>query len=425
VELGLTTFAEITDDRTTPGERLRQVVAEGRFADELGLDVYGVGEHHRPDMAASAPEIVLAAIAGATERIKLTSAVTVLSSADPVRVFQSFVTLDLVSGGRAELMAGRGSFTESFPLFGYSLNDYDALFAEKLDLLLALREDGPVTWSGQFRAPLDDVVVHPRPEGPPLPIWIAVGGTPNSVVRAGTLGLPLALAIIGGQPSSFVPLVDLYRQALEYGGQDPATPVAVHSHGYVFDDEAAARASSCRRTGAAFAKIGRERGWPPMSDAQVEGLIGPDGRAVLRHPGDRGGQDRQAPGEHGHRPLRDAHLPRRPRADDAVDRALRQGSGAARQVTARETTQWSRDRTDGPGCPAPAGQALPDHRRPHQAGDLADFLKAAFAGGVDIVQIREKGMPREGRARGARAGPDDGHAAPEHRLRERLGRPGR
>jgi probable LLM family oxidoreductase len=284
VELGLTTFAEITDDRTTPGERLRQVVAEGRFADELGLDVYGVGEHHRPDMAASAPEIVLAAIAGATERIKLTSAVTVVSSADPVRLFQSFVTLDLVSGGRAELMAGRGSFTESFPLFGYSLNDYDALFAEKLDLLLALREDGPVTWSGQFRAPLDDVVVHPRPEGRPLPIWIAVGGTPNSVVRAGTLGLPLALAIIGGQPSSFVPLVDLYRQALEYGGHDPATPVAVHSHGYVFDDEAAARAEFLPAYRRSFAKIGRERGWPPMSDAQVEALIGPDGALFFGTP---------------------------------------------------------------------------------------------------------------------------------------------
>jgi probable LLM family oxidoreductase len=277
VELGLTTFAEITDDRTTPGERLRQVVAEGRFADELGLDVYGVGEHHRPDMAASAPEIVLATIAGVTERIKLSSAVTVLSSADPVRVYQSFVTLDLVSGGRAELMAGRGSFTESFPLFGYSLSDYDALFAEKLDLLLALREDKPVTWSGQFRAPLDGVLVHPRPEGRPLPVWIAVGGTPNSVVRAGTLGLPLALAIIGGQPSSFVPLVDLYRRALEYGGHDPETPLAVHSHGYVFDDEAAARRDflpAYRRT---FATIGRERGWPPMSDAQVEALIGPEG----------------------------------------------------------------------------------------------------------------------------------------------------
>ena len=181
------------------------MVAEAQLADELGLDVYGIGEHHRPDMAASAPEIVLAAIAGQTSSIKLSSAVTVLSSADPVRVFQAFVTLDLVSDGRAELMVGRGSFTESFPLFGYSLGDYDELFAEKLELLLALRDDEEVTWSGRFRAPLEQAVVHPRPERP-LPIWVAVGGTPNSVVRAGTLGLPLALAIIGGQPASFLPL---------------------------------------------------------------------------------------------------------------------------------------------------------------------------------------------------------------------------
>jgi probable LLM family oxidoreductase len=284
MELGLTTFAEINDPSTSPGERLRQVVEEARLADELGLDVYGVGEHHRPDMAVSAPEIVLATIAGVTKRIKLSSAVTVLSSADPVRVYQSFVTLDLLSGGRAELMAGRGSFTESFPLFGYSLNDYDELFAEKLDLLLALRDDEPVTWSGKFRPPLENAMVYPRPEGHPLPIWIAVGGTPNSVVRAGTLGLPMALAIIGGQPAAFAPHVDLYRRALEYGQQDLDTPLAVHSHGYVFDDEQAARAEflpAYRRT---FAKIGRERGWPPMSDAAVEALIAPSGALFFGRP---------------------------------------------------------------------------------------------------------------------------------------------
>jgi probable LLM family oxidoreductase len=284
VELGLTTFAELNEPGIAAGERLRQVVAEARLADELGLDVYGVGEHHRPDMVASAPEIVLAAIAGSTSSIKLSSAVTVLSSADPVRVFQSFVTLDLVSGGRAELMAGRGSFTESFPLFGYSLSDYDELFAEKLDLLLALREDRPVTWSGRFRPPLTEAVVYPRPEDRPLPIWIAVGGTPNSVIRAGTLGLPLALAIIGGQPVSFVPLADLYRRALEYGGHDPATPLAVHSHGYVFEDEAAARAEFLPAYRATFAKIGRERGWPPMSDAAVEALINPEGALFFGTP---------------------------------------------------------------------------------------------------------------------------------------------
>jgi probable LLM family oxidoreductase len=284
VELGLTTFAEINDPGTSPGQRLRQVVEEAKLADQLGLDVYGVGEHHRPDMAASAPEIVLATIAGATEQIHLSSAVTVLSSADPVRTFQNFATLDLISGGRAELMAGRGSFTESFPLFGFSLGDYDALFAEKLDLLLALREEGPITWSGRFRPPLQDAVVYPRPEDRPLPIWIAVGGTPNSVIRAGTLGLPLALAIIGGQPASFLPLAELYRRALTYGGHDPATPLAVHSHGYVFTDEAAARAEFLPAYRATFAKIGRERGWPPMSDAAVEALIAPEGALFFGTP---------------------------------------------------------------------------------------------------------------------------------------------
>jgi probable LLM family oxidoreductase len=284
VELGLTTFAELNEPGVSPGERLRQVVAEARLADELGLDIYGIGEHHRPDMAASAPEIVLATIAGATSTIKLSSAVTVLSSADPVRVYQNYVTLDLVSNGRAELMVGRGSFTESFPLFGYSLGDYDELFEEKLELLLALREDRPVTWSGRFRSALEEAVVHPRPEGRPLPIWVAVGGTPNSVIRAGTLGLPLALAIIGGQLASFVPLADLYRRALEYGGHDPATSLAVHSHGYVFSDEAAARAEFLPAYRATFARIGRERGWPPMSDAAVEALIAPEGALFFGTP---------------------------------------------------------------------------------------------------------------------------------------------
>ena len=284
MELGITTFAEITDPRVSPGERLRQVVAEAKLADELGLEVFGIGEHHRPDMAASAPEIVLATIAGCTKTIKLCSAVIVLSSADPVRVFQSFVTLDLVSSGRAELMVGRGSFTESFPLFGYSLSDYDELFVEKLDLLLKLREDQPVTWRGKFRAPLDNVRVYPRQEGRPLPIWIAVGGTPNSVIRAGTLGLPMALAIIGGRPAGFTPFVELYRKALEYGNQNPGTPLAVHSHGYVFHDERAARAEFLPAYRQTFAKIGRERGWSPMSDAAVEDLIGPQGALFFGQP---------------------------------------------------------------------------------------------------------------------------------------------
>ncbi len=284
MELGLTTFAEVSDPSVSPGERLREVVEEAKLADQLGLDVYGVGEHHRADMAASAPEIVLASIAGATSRIKLSSAVTVLSSADPVRTFQNFVTLDLLSNGRAELMAGRGSFTESFPLFGNSLGDYDALFAEKLDLLLALNAEGPVTWSGQFRPPLENAVVYPRPEGRPLPIWVAVGGTPNSVIRAGTRGLPMALAIIGGQWGAFAPLADLYRRALEYGEHDQTTPLAVHSHGYVATDEATARRDFLPGYRATFAKIGRERGWGPMSDAAVEALIAPEGALFFGHP---------------------------------------------------------------------------------------------------------------------------------------------
>ncbi len=284
MELGLTTFAEITDSSVSAGERLRQVVEEAKLADEVGLEIYAIGEHHRPDMAASAPEIVLAAIAGCTKTIKLSSAVIVLSSADPVRTFQNFVTLDLVSHGRAELMVGRGSFTESFPLFGYSLSDYDELFTEKLDLLLALRDAQPVTWQGKFRPPLEDATIYPLQEVRALPIWIAVGGTPNSVIRAGALGLPMALAIIGGRLSAFTPHVELYRKALEYGEHDPGTPLAVHSHGYVFSDERGARSEflpAYRRT---FAKIGRERGWPPMSDAAVEDLVAPDGALFFGRP---------------------------------------------------------------------------------------------------------------------------------------------
>src|SRR5213078_129087 len=203
MELGVYTFAELTSDEVSPHERLRDLLEEIELADEVGLDVFGVGEHHRPDFAVSSPAVVLAAAAARTRSIRLTSAVTVLSSDDPVRVFQQFATLDLLSGGRAEIMAGRGSFIESFPLFGFDLDDYEELFAEKLDLLLALRDNARVTWSGKHRAPLDDQPVYPRPVQEPLPVWIAVGGTPQSVARAGYLGLPLALAIIGGQPERF------------------------------------------------------------------------------------------------------------------------------------------------------------------------------------------------------------------------------
>src|SRR3712207_2253096 len=211
MELGTYTFAELTPG-DSPAQRMRDLMEEAELADQVGLDVFGVGEHHRPDFAVSAPAVVLAAAAQRTERIRLTSAVSVISSDDPVRVFQQFATLDLLSEGRAEIMAGRGSFIESFPLFGYDLNDYDALFAEKLDLLLEIRRSERVTWSGGLRPPLRSLGVYPRPERE-LPVWIAVGGTPQSVVRAGTLGLPLALAIIGGEPARFAPLVELYREA--------------------------------------------------------------------------------------------------------------------------------------------------------------------------------------------------------------------
>src|SRR5215210_2796732 len=226
MELGVYTFAELTPDPSTgrtvsAGRRLRDLVEEIELADQVGLDVFGVGEHHRPDFAVSAPAVVLAAGAERTSRIRLTSAVSVLSSDDPVRVFQDFATLDLLSGGRAEIMAGRGSFIESFPLFGYDLDDYDELFAEKLDLLLELRENERITWSGRLRPPLKDLGVYPRPLQQPLPVWIAVGGTPQSVVRAGALGLPMALAIIGGQPERFAPYAELHRRAAAEHGHPP------------------------------------------------------------------------------------------------------------------------------------------------------------------------------------------------------------
>ena len=239
MQLGLYTFASVAADTVTgqvisPEKRLQNLIEEAELADQAGLDVFGVGEHHRPDFAISTPAVVLAAIAARTKNIRLTSAVTVLSSDDPVRVFQEFSTVDLISHGRAEIMAGRGSFIESYPVFGFDLNDYDRLFAEKLQLLLKLRTDNPVTWSGTMRAPLDNVGIWPRPVQNPLPVWIAVGGTPQSVIRAGTLGLPLALAIIGGEPERFAPLVDLYRQAGAQAGHAPETlKVAINSHGFI------------------------------------------------------------------------------------------------------------------------------------------------------------------------------------------------
>jgi probable LLM family oxidoreductase len=236
----------------------------------VGLDVFGVGEHHREDLIVSSPAVVLAAIAARTERLRLTSAVSVLSSDDPVRVFQDFATLDLLSGGRAEIMAGRGSFTESFPLFGYNLDDYDDLFDEKLRLLLRLREDEHVRWSGRFRPALDGEGVYPRPLQQPLPVWVAVGGAPESAFRAGTLGLPMALAIIGGIPERFAPFVQLYRDAARDAGHDPTPPVSINSHGYIAATEQEALDDSWPYAASMMNRIGRERGWQPMQREQYD-----------------------------------------------------------------------------------------------------------------------------------------------------------
>jgi len=253
-------------------------------ADRFGLDVFGLGEHHRPDYAVSSPAVALAAVAARTSRIKLTSAVTVLSSDDPVRVYQQFATLDLISKGRAEIMVGRGSFIESFPLFGQSLDDYDALFAEKLDLLLKIRAETRVTWNGAHRPALSGQGVYPRARAD-LPIWIAVGGTPQSVARAGMLGLPLALAIIGGDPARFTPFADLYREAGRRSGHAAdALKLGVNGHGFVADTKEAAIDAFYPSYAEAMSRIGRERGWPPMSRAQFDAGVGDNGHLVIGTP---------------------------------------------------------------------------------------------------------------------------------------------
>jgi probable LLM family oxidoreductase len=291
MELGVYTFAEMSPDpktgrRIDPAQRFRNLMEEVELADQVGLDVFGIGEHHRQDFAVSAPAVALAAAAARTKNIRLTSAVTVLSSDDPVRVFEEFSTLDLISDGRAEIMAGRGSFIESFPLFGYDLKDYDSLFADKLDLLLKIRAGEKVTWSGKHRAPLNGLGIYPRPVQHPLPVWIAVGGTPESVVRAGTLGLPLALAIIGGEPERFAPLVDLFREAATRGGHDAAKlPVGINSHGYVADTSQQAADEAFPPFAEAMTRIGRERGWPPTSRAQFDASTTLRGATFVGSPG--------------------------------------------------------------------------------------------------------------------------------------------
>lgn len=284
MEIGVYSFAETRFDtrgrQLDPRARLNELLEEIELADQVGLDVFGVGEHHRPDYAVSAPAVVLAAAASRTSRIRLTSAVSVLSSDDPIRVFQDFATIDLISGGRAEIMVGRGSFIESFPLFGYDLADYDRLFAEKLDLLLEVRRAERVKWRGQFRPPVDDRPVYPRPLQRPLPVWIAVGGTIPSVLRAARLGLPMALAIIGGAANRFAPLVDFYREAAEKAGHDPSSlQVGINSHGFLAEEADRAADLAFPPFAETMTRIGRERGWPPTTrqhfeaERQLEGAL--------------------------------------------------------------------------------------------------------------------------------------------------------
>jgi len=288
LELGLYTFVENTPTGGVllpPAQRMANLLEEAALADELGLDVFGIGEHHRDDYLVSTPAVVLSAIAARTKRIRLTSAVTVLSSDDPVRAFQEFAMLDLISNGRAELMAGRGSFIESFPLFGYDLQHYDALFTEKLELLLKLRSEPRVTWKGRFRAPLEDQPVYPRPVQTPLPVWVAVGGTPQSVVRAAMLGLPMALAIIGGSPARFVPYTDLYRETWQKAGHDLAKlQVSINSHGFIADTTAAAAEAAFPPYMHQMGKIGRERGWPPPTRHQFDAERSSQGAVFIGDP---------------------------------------------------------------------------------------------------------------------------------------------
>src|SRR5437762_2767121 len=286
MEIGVDSFAAMFTDSSTTSvndtDAMEQLLERIEHADHVGLDVFGIGEHHRKGFLDSAPTLILAAAAARTKRIRLTSAVTVLSAADPVRVFQNFATLDLISGGRAEMVAGRGSFIEAFPLFGYKLEDYDELFAEKLDLLLKIRDNEFITWSGKFRPSLKNQPVYPRPLQSSLPIWIGVGGTPESFIRAGTLGLPLMVAIIGGETHNFRPLVDLYREAGKKAGYRPEQlKVGMHSLGYVANTTQQALDEFYPGYAEAMTKVGKERGWPPMTRGRFEAQIGPEGALLV------------------------------------------------------------------------------------------------------------------------------------------------
>jgi len=289
MEIGIDSFAAMFSGNSSKvindADALAQLLDRIEQADQAGLDIFGIGEHHRKGFLDSAPTLILAAAAARTKRIRLTSAVTVLSAADPVRIFQNFATLDLISRGRAEMVVGRGSFIEAFPLFGYNLNDYDELFAEKLDLLLKIRNDEFVTWKGKFRPALKNQPVYPRPLQPSIPIWLGVGGTPESFIRAGTLGLPLMVAIIGGETHRFRPLVDLYREAGKEAGYLPEQlKVGMHSLGYVADTTQQALDDFYPGYAEAMTKVGKERGWPPMTRGRFEAQVGPEGALLVGSP---------------------------------------------------------------------------------------------------------------------------------------------
>ena len=288
MQIGIDSFAAAYDESSravSPSERLRNLVEQIEHADQVGLDVFGIGEHHRQEYLDAAPAVILGAAAARTRRIRLTSAVTVLSAADPVRVFQQFATLDLLSGGRAEMVVGRGSSIEAFPLFGYRLEDYDSLFAEKLDLLLKIRDNEHVHWSGRHRPELTGQGVYPRPVQNPLPIWLGVGGTPQSFARAGALGLPLMVAIIGGEPRRFRPLIDLYRETGErYGHSPDRLKVGVHALGYVAETTQEAADAFFPGYARAVTDVGKERGWPPVTRAGFDAQRGPHGALLIGHP---------------------------------------------------------------------------------------------------------------------------------------------
>lgn len=286
MEIGIDSFAAMfsgdSSKYISDTDAMAQLLERIGHADAAGLDIFGIGEHHRKGFLDSSPTLILAAAAARTKRIRLTSAVTVLSAADPVRVFQNFATLDLISSGRAEMVVGRGSFVDAFPLFGYNLQDYDELFAEKLELLLAIRDNEYVTWSGKFRAPLNNQPVYPRPQQTPIPIWLGVGGTPESFIRAGILGLPLMVAVIGGETHHFKPLVDLYREAGAKAGHAPEKlTVGLHSLGYVAKTTEEAIEGFYPGYAAAMSNIGKERGWPPMTRSRFEAQMGTRGALLV------------------------------------------------------------------------------------------------------------------------------------------------